>query len=333
MKTYHCHDAPIQVCGIPFFNQTGRLERLPERLRKSLPSLEFLGRRCPGARLCFRTNSRHLTVRLEMEKVTPDIGMSIYSCQSAGVYVGNRKSPDYLGHVFPAEYGCTTAERSFEKRPGLEDVMIYFPRNEVVTGLAVGVDDDAVVEPPTPFRHAKPVVFYGSSITEGGCCSKPANAYSAFLSRWLDFDCINLGFSGAARGEPAMADFIATLDMSVFVLDYDHNATTVEWLAKTHEPFFKRIRAAHADLPALMLTRPDSDRLAEQPAERRAVIRATCENARAAGDRHVAFVDGATFYGASDRDACSNDGCHPNDLGMHRIAQALCPVLAKLLES
>ena len=100
--------------------------------------------------------------------------------------------------------------------------MIYFPRNEVVTGLAVGVDDDAVVEPPTPFRHAKPVVFYGSSITEGGCCSKPANAYSAFLSRWLDFDCINLGFSGAARGEPAMADFIATLDMSVFVLDYDH---------------------------------------------------------------------------------------------------------------
>ena len=137
----------------------------------------------------------------------------------------------------------------------------------------------------------------------------------------------------AARGEPAMADFIATLDMSVFVLDYDHNATTVEWLAKTHEPFFKRIRAAHADLPVLMLTRPDSDRLAEQPAERRAVIRATCENARAAGDRHVAFVDGATFYGASDRDACSNDGCHPNDLGMHRIAQALCPVLAKLLES
>ena len=50
-----------------------------------------------------------------------------------------------------------------------------------------------------------------------------------------------------------MADYINTIDMGVFVYDYDHNAPTVEHLANTHKPFFDRIRQAHPDIPILMM--------------------------------------------------------------------------------
>ena len=91
---------------------------------------------------------------------------------------------------------------------------------------------------PTPYVVEKPIVFYGSSITEGGCASRVTNAYPALLSKWLNADYINLGFSGSAKGEIPVAEFIAEQSMSAFVYDYDHNAPNPEHLAATHEAFF-----------------------------------------------------------------------------------------------
>ena len=81
------------------------------------------------------------------------------------------------------------------------------------------------------YRIKKPVVYYGSSITQGGCASKPGSSYESILSRRFDCDYINLGFSGTAKGEDEIVDYIKGLEMSVFVMDYDHNAPTTEHLA------------------------------------------------------------------------------------------------------
>ena len=121
-----------------------------------------------------------------------------------------------------------------------------------------------------------------------------------------------------------------SIDMSVFVYDYDHNAPTTEHLEKTHEPFFKRIREAHPDLSILMMTRPKAC-YNEENSARREVVRRTYENAVAAGDTLVRFLDGETFYGDVDRELCSIDGVHPNDLGFYRMATAIRPVLEELL--
>lgn len=324
MKEFNALRAPFKIYGVPLFEKNGLMERVPRALREELPLLEFLGRRTPGARLAFRTDSEHFDVKIHFEKISADIGMSIFACQSANVYAGSR----YLGLARAADYNTPIAAGSFTKQPGMQDIMIYLPRNEVVTGITIAVDDNAVIEAPTPYKRPVPIVFYGSSITEGGCCSKPANAYNALVCRWLDSDFINLGFSGSARGELAMADYINTLDMSLFVLDYDHNAPSVEHLAATHEPFFKRIREKHPDLPILILTRPDADY--GDAEARRDVVRATYDNAVKAGDKNVWFIDGKTYYGEEDRDACSADTCHPNDLGMYRMAQVIKPVLEEM---
>jgi len=57
MKTYSCFDKPLKVFGIPFFEEKKKLERLPAELREKLKSLDFYGRRCPGARVGFRTDA------------------------------------------------------------------------------------------------------------------------------------------------------------------------------------------------------------------------------------------------------------------------------------
>ena len=88
------------------------------------------------------------------------------------------------------------------------------------------------------YRDMKPVLYYGSSITQGGCCSRPGNTYQAVVSRRLNIDFVNLGFSGNARGERAMAEYVAAQPMSAFAFDYDHNAPSVEHLKNTHYDFY-----------------------------------------------------------------------------------------------
>ena len=178
----------------------------------------------------------------------------------------------------------------------------------------------------------KPIVFYGSSITQGGCVSKAGSAYPTILCRRLDAVQINLGFSGNGKGEENIARHIASLPMSMFVMDYDHNAPTPEHLEKTHEPFFRIIREMQPELPIVSLSRPSFDMNPDENAVRREIIRNTYEHAVAAGDQHVVFVDGELFYGQTDRDMCAVDGTHPNDLGSWRIAEALEPILWKALQ-
>ena len=126
-----------------------------------------------------------------------------------------------------------------------------------------------------------------------------------------------------------MAEYLAKLDMSMFVYDYDHNAPTLQHLRNTHQRMFRTIREANPQLPIVLLSRPKY-RLDEEEKQRLAVIRRTYENAVAAGDRHVYFMDGTTLMALAENDG-TVDGTHPNDLGFYSMAKALEPVLADIL--
>lgn len=332
MKKYYFNEEPLKIFGVPFFDKTGRLERLPKEVRDSVPSLSFLGRRVPGARLCFRTNSKQMKVHVEYEKIEFDVGMSIFQGDSAFVFIGDRTESYYAGHVFPNTYDDVCADRTFEKSDKMEDVTIYLPRNPVTTSISIEVEDDALVLPPTPYRYEKPILYYGSSITEAGC-ARICNGYNALISRWLDVDYYNLGFSGNAKAEPEIAEYINSIEKSIFVYDYDHNAPTVEHLEETHERFFKQIREHDPELPIVLLSRPDFKMgKYENDETRRDIIRKTYEHAVEKGDQNVYFIDGETLLGDADRELCTIDGTHPTDLGFYRMAEKICPVIKEILE-
>lgn len=332
MVTYSLWDAPLQVSGVPFFQEKQKLVRLPEELIAQLPHLEHLGRRCSGGRVALTTDSPSFTVEVTLKTLTVDVGMSLFSAQGVQVMVGERENARHLGVVNPPDYETKTFSATFQKDPKLEQITLYFPRNEQLENIRIQLEDEARILPPTPYKYKKPVVFYGSSITEGGCACCNTNSYPAILSRWLDFDFYNLGFSGNAKGELVMADYISTFDMGAFVYDYDHNAPSPEHLEQTHKPFFDRIRQAHPHLPILMMTRP-AEVYTPEMQKRRQIVKATYEAALSAGDRNVYFLDGEQFYGERDRNLCSFDNCHPNDLGFYRMACCIRPVLEKMLET
>ena len=332
MKSYSIKNPPIKVLGVPFFDETKKLTRLPDEVIKKVPSLSFLGRRCPGGRVCFRTNSKRFTVKIRLETLSVDVGMSIYSCQSAFVFAGEKTASRYLGLVNPGNYFAKEFEHTFEKSGEMEDITILLPRNEIIDTIDILIEDDADIAEPTPYKYSKPILYYGSSITEGGISCNPSSAYNAIISRHLDVDYYNFGFSGNAKGELDMADYINTIDFSVFVYDYDHNAPTVEHLKATHEPFFKRIREKNPSVPVVMMTRPFAVYGDDEKA-RRDVVKATYDNAVSAGDKNVNFIDGESFFkDFADRELCFIDTIHPNDLGFYKMAEIVESVIKAILE-
>ena len=138
----------------------------------------------------------------------------------------------------------------------------------------------------------------------------------------MDFDFINLGFGGGAKGEAAMAEYIASLDMSLFVMDYDHNAPNVEHLQATHQPFFRIVREKRPDLPILLLSRPKFY-LTEEEKARRAAVETTYQAAKAQGDTKVFFVPGDQLIDPVLKDDATVDGTHPTDAGFLSMANAL----------
>ena len=217
------------------------------------------------------------------------------------------------------------------KSSQLEDITVWLPRNEIIADIEISLDDGAEILPATPYKYSKPILYYGSSITENGCAQSVTSGYSAIISRHLDVDFYNFGFSGNARGDTLMAEYIADVDMSIFVYDYDHNAPTVEHLQQTHEPFFRIIRDRNPDLPIVMMTRPEII-YTEEHKRRREIVYATYKRALDSGDKNIYFIDGETFYGECDRELCTADITHPNDLGFYRMAGVIEPVIKEILE-
>lgn len=282
-----------------------------------------------GGRVRFCTDAGKIVLRAKMRCIskmphfalTGSAGFDLYA---DGVYKGTFIPPADIENGFTAEL--------YPGDGGMREITLHFPLYSGVTGLELGFPPGSRVEEAAPYATEKPVVYYGSSITQGGCASRPGNAYQNILSRLLSCDHINLGFSGSAKGELSIAEYIAGLEMSAFVLDYDHNAPTPEHLEATHFAFFSVIREKNPLLPVLLLSRPQPNPDSEELL-RRDIVKQTWKKAVESGDNNVYFIDGTQMLGAFGGDSGTVDNCHPNDLGFYCMAKALEPVLKSALKS
>ena len=286
-----------------------------------------------GGRIRFTCDSPYIAVKLKIFLPCKTSHSSLTGNIGCDLYEGGCGNEKYVGTFIPP-YDVTDEYESIIDLPTREmrDFTINLPDYTGVSEVYVGVKDDTVFSPAWKYKYENPVVFYGSSITQGGCASRPGNAYEQMLSAWLGFEYLNLGFSGNAKGETEMAEYIAGLKMSVFVCDYDHNAPTVEHLEKTHEPFFKTFRKLQPNIPVIIMSRP-KHRLTDDDKKRLEIIRATYKNALANGDKNVYLIEGPTLIPESLSEHYSVDGIHPNDAGLYSMARVIEPLLKKLLEN
>lgn len=297
--------------------------------------IEGIANQTAGVCVRFRSDSPELTLRAtlaygcDMNHMprTGSCGFDSYCRQPGDSRIVYHRSiqPDRDQAEITSLFGINSTGQ-------LCDWQVNFPLYGGVSKVEIGVKPGSQLLPPTPHRVGRPLVFYGSSITQGGCASRPGNAYTTMLCRRLDAEQINLGFSGNGLGEPSVARAIAKLKMAAFVMDYDYNAPTPEHLEATHEKFFQIIRQEQPELPIIVLSKCDfyNDNCGGS-ALRREIIRKTCRHAVDAGDEKVYFIDGETLFAGPLRDDCTVDRCHPNDLGFYRMHEHILPVLCQAL--
>ena len=325
---------PFEINGFPWRDKNGAWYRLPPQLGKSdvnEGALKLAGN-TSGGTIRFMTDSPniHLVAKLRGADMNhmPRAG-------SAGIDIflsdSNGENSRYVKTLQPSAQEArggkplASSIRLFGKKDKL--CTLYLPLYGKVNSIAIAVDPGCKLWAPPPHRISKPILFYGSSITQGGCASRPANNYTTMLCRHLDAPQINMGFSGSAKGEPAIAEAIASLDLAAFVYDYDYNAPNVEHLKNTHKKFFDIIRGKRPNLPIIILSRCSARDDARSDA-----IKATYEAAKNSGDKLVWFIDGAELFGDIDNYATC-DGCHPNDLGFYMMYRRILPVLLEALEA
>ncbi len=327
IKFYSIQEDPFSIYGVFFEN--GKYRRLPEQVAKTVSEGVYrLHDNTAGGRIKFVTNSRFVAIHAVM----PDIGkIPLFTLTgSAGfdLYVGEKE--EYCASFVPPLDISNGYESVIHFDHSAErEITLNFPLYSSVANLYIGLDENAVLKRSKGYKHKKPIVFYGSSITQGGCASRPGNAYESIISRALQTDYINLGFSGNAKAEDEIAQYIKDLDMSVFVYDYDHNAPGLKHLENTHQNMFLKIRESNPDLPIVILSRPKY-RLNENDRQRLAIIKKTYTDAVAAGDQHTYFIDGPTLMKYAKNDG-TVDRCHPNDLGFHSMAKVLIQQLKSLI--
>ena len=330
----------LEVDGLPWYAENqGDLVRLPLRLQKSYREPVWnLAKSPSGARIRFRTDATALAIRLEYPSLPSMGNMHSFGQTGVDLYLNG----EYIATAVADKDAAPgkTYERTFfdfGSRPRAErEVTIYLSLYKPVKVLGIGVDQEAKISRAKPFAVAKPVVFYGTSITQGGCASRPGMSYQAILGRALNVDFVNLGFSGNGIGEPEMARTVAEIDASCFVLDFCQNNPTVESLQQAYAPFIETLRAKHPDTPIVAITPIYSAReaLAIDANGRldlmRAHIRQVASRRIAEGDKRIQIVEGTDLLGRAHADGLV-DGTHPNDLGFQRMADGLEPRLRKVL--
>ena len=327
---------PFVIEGLPWFKQNkSAYYRIPKTLtaEKTNEGIIALSNHTAGVAVRFRSDSPVVTVRAKLAYSSDmnhmpragSAGFDSYCTPNDGKQQYNKTVQPNRDQIdIEALLGLNPGE-------GMCDWLINFPLYGGVESVEIGIVSGSALEPPTPHKIENPVLFYGSSITQGGCASRPGNAYTPMLCRAVDAPQINLGFSGSARGEAALAEEIGKLKLSAFIYDYDHNAPSPEHLKKTHEKFFRIVRKLQPELPIIMLSKCDYKNIPDCNL-RREIIRTTYRNAVEHGDRNVYFIDGETLFGRKMPDACTVDGCHPNDLGFYRMYKHILPLLKKILK-
>ncbi|MDC0552104.1 SGNH/GDSL hydrolase family protein [Flavobacteriaceae bacterium] len=166
---------------------------------------------------------------------------------TAGALVGLKT---YQNKSIPAD-SINEYELIKNMTPEFREYKLFLPLYDGVTKLEVGIDSAASIEKATPSSE-KPIVFYGTSITQGGCASRPGMAHTNIISRKLDVDCINYGFSGNGRMETTIVELISEIDARFYVIECLQNMDS-EQVKERVKPLVDIIRTNHPHTPIVLV--------------------------------------------------------------------------------
>lgn len=353
IKWHLPYESPVKVVGFAWFDKNHSYQRLPtpdpnstvtqfpNGVRTTIPvagcGAYYMMLQTAGGQVRFRTDSSSFSVQATLHETygmdhmafSGSAGFDLYlNCDGTWKCFGvTRWDHSKLSFASTIVFGV---ERK------MRDVIINFPLYNGVDALEIGLDEDAKVEPATPFPSPKPIVWYGTSILQGGCACRPGMASTNIISRMVDREIINLGFSGNGKGEPEIANLMAEIDAGAFLIDYAWNVDELA-LEATLPGVLDIIRGKHPNTPIVLVgPTPGVCALPELHsdiiAHKTDIMRKEWIKRTKAGDGNISFFDTLNEKAlGSDFWECAVDGVHLTDLGFYRFSQAICPLIKEVL--
>lgn len=324
---------PFRIRGL-YWHQTNKSwYRLPDdsfgMLSQVAPGVCAMGKTPAGGQIAFETDARRIVIHARVQSgqtmdhmtATGEMGIDCYAAYPGeplrfeGVTRLDGQKNEYISEVM-ADCGGQRKQ-----------IVLNLPLYQPLLYLEIGLEGASFVGEPMPLASRRPIVMYGSSITQGGCVSRPGTMSTNIMSRRLNMEFLNFGFSGSGKGEPEVAELLGMVeDPALYILSYEANAE--DGIYTTLVPLLEILRRKHPLTPILVCSRVYCHKFAHTPREhealcrRRAFQKQTVEQLRAQGDGNLFFIDGWKLM-EDDCADCFVDGIHPTDLGARQVADAL----------
>jgi hypothetical protein len=338
---------PVQADSIVYFdgqsfNIIGKFHseknyvRFPERYKNTLRKEVWdLSQNSAGISVRFRTNSSVIEVRwtakndysMDHMPETGVKGVDLYAftdCKWRYVNTGRVKG----------KYNDYTLVQTSSKVS--REYLLNLPLYDGVDSLSIGITSNSVISKPEEryLLDEKPVVYYGTSIAQGGCASRPGMAFTNILSRELDRSFINMGFSGNGNCELSVGEAMCEIDAALYVIDCNPNTKAEEVYERTVE-LVRLLKEKRPDIPVLLVEGFSfevflKDQVYSEPGKKNIELHRAYIALRESGIKQLYYMKGSDLTG-SDHEG-TVDGIHPNDLGMMRIAESLKPVIQKIVK-
>ncbi|GAO45428.1 SGNH/GDSL hydrolase family protein [Flavihumibacter petaseus] len=298
-----------------------------------------LSRNSAGLYISFTTTAPEIVVRYTVEGGMAMPHMPATGVRGVDLYARDEK--DYW-HWVNGKYNFgDTVEYKFSHIHAaipLKEYRLYLPLYNAVNWLEIGAAEGSSFA-FLPVPQSKPIVFYGTSILQGACASRPGLAYSNMLGRRLSQPVVNLGFSGNGLLEAPVIDLLQSIDASLYVLDclpnlYDAQRFSREEVQQRIETAVMNLRKTRPDVPILLVEHPAGvaaaslDTALVNPYRRvNQLQQAVFDKLQRSGIKKLYLLPAEAFsFDAS----TTVDGTHPTDIGMQRYTDTYERMIRKI---
>ena len=345
MKWMNPNEAPFKIYGLPFLKTNGNYRRLQNNPPAPLPdSVNVLADRCAGGQVRFRATLKEMHINVKLKKTFYKAHMPATAHSGFDCYVkrpGIDSDPIFFNVTNvprdEIEYSAVLINTS---EPQDFEITLNMPLYNVVSEFSLGFDDNAVISEAAPFTGGR-IVSYGGSGDQGCCTSRPGMAYPSILSRWLNREFINLGFSGNGKVEEEVAKAIVEIDnVDMFIINADGNSPDAQWINDHLPRFIEVLRERYPTVPILIWQLSDFTKLMYSKSKHRvfeekwAAEQLIYDTLRANGDENI-YIEHMRytpeFMGHNIEFEATVDGLHPTGYGFMEWAKQLYPIITEIL--
>ena len=344
LQGYKYTDArALTIIGKGWAETSGDYQRMPAYMQDSCRDNQWwLYCHSAGVAIRFATNSTRIAGQWNLINNFHMQHMAMTGIKGVDLYRLNGKGKwEYVNTARPQEKNLvadSVQSKMFVERMDGEwhEYMFYLPLYDGINWFEVGVDSTAQISKPRVDLPRKPrIVFYGTSIMQGGCASRPGMVATSIIERDLNRECINLGTSGEGKMDLPIARVMATIDdVACYVIDPVPNCTAGMCDTLTYD-FISTLHTLRPEVPIVMVEGirypycSQDTFYARYLVEKNMHWRRNYKQLKKDGVRNLYYV---TWDGLTGRDEEGTvDGIHLTDLGFRAYADMLEPLLKKII--